>query len=87
VTFGWGPRFLHSTGQYHKGGAANGVFVQIVGAFGDDLAIPGRPFTYGQLIASQAAGDAAVLTGLGMPVLTLRVSNSDDIAVIIAAFA
>jgi glucose-6-phosphate isomerase len=87
VTFGWGPRFLHSTGQYHKGGGANGVFVQIVGAFGDDLAIPGRPFTYGQLIASQAAGDAAVLTGLGMPVLTLRVSNSDDIAVIIAAFA
>ena len=75
VTFGWGPRFLHSTGQYHKGGPANGVFLQLVGAGGDDLEIPGRPFTFGQLIQAQAAGDASVLAEHGRPVLTLTVSD------------
>ncbi len=61
VTFGWGPRFLHSTGQFHKGGPAVGVFLQIIAAEPDDLAIPDRPFTFGELIQAQAAGDAAVL--------------------------
>ena len=71
VTFGWGPRFLHSTGQYHKGGPANGVFLQLTGAGKADLEIPGRPFTFGQLIKAQAAGDASVLADHGRPVLTL----------------
>ncbi|MEO8529182.1 MAG: glucose-6-phosphate isomerase [Pseudolysinimonas sp.] len=71
VTFGWGPRFLHSTGQYHKGGPANGVFLQIVGTEAADLAIPDRPFTFGQFIRAQAAGDASVLADHGRPVLTL----------------
>lgn len=84
VTFGWGPRFLHSTGQYHKGGPAVGVFLQVTGVLGDDLDIPDRPFTYGQLIAAQAAGDAAVLAEKGMPVVTLRVRDIDGIAAIIA---
>ncbi|MBX3196031.1 MAG: glucose-6-phosphate isomerase [Microbacteriaceae bacterium] len=75
VTFGWGPRFLHSTGQYHKGGPAVGVFLQLVGAGGDDLAIPDRPFTFGQLIRAQAAGDASVLADHGRPVLTLTVPD------------
>lgn len=75
VTFGWGPRFLHSTGQYHKGGPANGVFLQIVGIEGEDLAIPGRPFTFGELIQAQAAGDARVLADHDRPVLTLTVSD------------
>lgn len=87
VTFGWGPRFLHSTGQYHKGGPARGVFLQITGTVGDDLEIADRPFSYGQLIAAQAAGDAAVLAHKGMPVVTLRVSDSDGIAAIIAAIS
>ena len=51
VTFGWGPRFLHSTGQFHKGGPAVGVFLQILEQTDVDLEIPGRPFTFGQLIA------------------------------------
>ena len=51
VTFGWGPRFLHSTGQFHKGGPAVGVFLQITQTPVEDLAIPERPFTFGQLIA------------------------------------
>jgi glucose-6-phosphate isomerase len=87
VTFGWGPRFLHSTGQYHKGGPATGVFLQVTGTLGDDLSIPERPFTYGQLIAAQAAGDAAVLGEKGMPVVTLRVRDADGIAAIIAALS
>lgn len=75
TTFGWGPRFLHSTGQYHKGGPAEGVFVQILGSDDVDLEIPGRPFTFGQLIAAQAAGDAAVLTAHGRPVVTLTLTD------------
>jgi glucose-6-phosphate isomerase len=75
VTFGWGPRFLHSTGQFHKGGTPVGSFLQITGAISEDLAIPDRPFTFGQLISAQAAGDAAVLAGKGRPVLRLHVRD------------
>lgn len=75
VTFGWGPRFLHSTGQYHKGGPAVGVFLQITGDAATDLEIPDRPFTFGQLIAAQAAGDASVLADHGRPVLTLTLGD------------
>ena len=76
ATFGWGPRFLHSTGQYHKGGPAQGVFLQITERTDVDLEIPGRPFTFGQLIEAQAAGDAAVLAeGHGRPVVTLTLTD------------
>jgi len=75
VTFGWGPRFLHSTGQYHKGGPATGVFVQILERTDVDLEIPGRPYTFGQLIAAQARGDAEVLAGLGRPVVSLTLTD------------
>jgi glucose-6-phosphate isomerase len=75
VTFGWGPRFLHSTGQYHKGGTPNGVFLQVTGEPIDDLPIPGREFTFGGFIGSQAAGDAAVLRDHGRPVLTLHLHD------------
>jgi glucose-6-phosphate isomerase len=75
VTFGWGPRFLHSTGQFHKGGPAIGVFLQVTAASSQDLAIPERPFTFGELIAAQAAGDAQVLTEHGRPVLRLHLTD------------
>ncbi|MET3205899.1 UNVERIFIED_ORG: glucose-6-phosphate isomerase [Arthrobacter sp. UYEF13] len=75
VTFGWGPRFLHSTGQFHKGGPAIGVFLQITAAPAEDLAIPDRPFTFGELISAQAAGDAQVLAGHGRPVLRLHLTD------------
>ncbi|WP_024821023.1 glucose-6-phosphate isomerase [Arthrobacter sp. 31Y] len=75
VTFGWGPRFLHSTGQFHKGGPAIGVFLQITAASSIDLEIPERPFTFGQLIAAQASGDAQVLEGHGRPVLRLHLTE------------
>ncbi|MEN2741113.1 glucose-6-phosphate isomerase [Microbacterium sp. X-17] len=76
TTFGWGPRFLHSTGQYHKGGPANGVFLQITERTDVDVEIPGRPFTFGELIAAQAQGDASVLAdGHGRPVVTLTLTD------------
>nr|WP_281353396.1 hypothetical protein [Phytoactinopolyspora mesophila] len=75
ATFGWGPRFLHSTGQYHKGGPPQGVFLQITGAIADDVEIPDRPFTFGQLISAQAAGDAQVLADHGRPVLRLHLTD------------
>lgn len=75
VTFGWGPRFLHSTGQFHKGGPAIGVFLQVTAASGQDLAIPDRPFTFGELITAQAAGDAQVLSEHGRPVLRLHLTE------------
>lgn len=75
VTFGWGPRFLHSTGQFHKGGPAIGVFLQITAASSTDLEIPERPFTFGQLIAAQASGDAQVLEGHDRPVLRLHLTE------------
>ncbi|MDS2171675.1 glucose-6-phosphate isomerase [Nesterenkonia sp. CL21] len=75
VTFGWGPRFLHSTGQFHKGGPHVGVFLQITADAAEDLEVPGRPFTLQKLIGAQAAGDAQVLAGHGMPVLQLHLTD------------
>ncbi len=77
ATFGWGPRFLHSTGQYHKGGPPNGVFVQVTAEPQEDLAVPGGTLTFGRLIAAQAAGDAQVLADRGRPVLRLHLRSHD----------
>ncbi len=75
VTFGWGPRFLHSTGQFHKGGPAEGVYLQITAEPVEDLAVPGKDYTFGRLIAAQAAGDASVLADHGRPVLRLHLTD------------
>ncbi|WP_396641494.1 glucose-6-phosphate isomerase [Microbacterium sp.] len=75
TTFGWGPRFLHSTGQFHKGGPAVGVFLQITERTDVDLEIPGLPFTFGQLIEAQASGDASVLADHQRPVVTLTLTD------------
>ena len=76
VTFGWGPRFLHSTGQFHKGGPATAVYLQILATPAEDLDIPERPFTFGELIQAQASGDASVLAEHGRPVLTLTLTQA-----------
>jgi len=87
TTFGWGPRFLHSTGQYHKGGPATGVYLQVTTAPQEDLAIPGRAFTFGDFIAAQAGGDAQVLADHGRPVLRLHLTDHDaGLAQLIAMF-
>src|SRR4051794_29317135 len=75
VTFGWGPRFLHSTGQFHKGGPAVGAYLQLTADSATDLPVPGRPFSLGELIAAQAAGDAQVLADHGRPVLRLHLTD------------
>jgi hypothetical protein len=67
VAVGLGPRYLHSTGQLHKGGPDTGVFVQVVDDLGEELPIPGRPFGFRTLIAAQAAGDYEALKERGAP--------------------
>jgi hypothetical protein len=65
VTTGIGPRYLHSTGQLHKGGKPNGLFVQVVDDLGEELAIPGQSYGFRRLIGAQAAGDLAALKEKG----------------------
>jgi glucose-6-phosphate isomerase len=77
VTFGWGPRFLHSTGQYHKGGPGTGVYLQVTGQPAADLAVPDRPFTFQEFITAQAVGDGRVLEQKGRPVLRLHLASPE----------
>ena len=65
MTVGFGPRFLHSTGQFHKGGPPSGAFIEVVDEFSEDIAIPGRRYTFGELLRAQALGDLAALLGRG----------------------
>jgi glucose-6-phosphate isomerase len=75
VTFGWGPRFLHSTGQFHKGGPAQGVYLQVTDVPDEDLDVPGKDYTFGRLVAAQSAGDASVLADHGRPVLRVHLTD------------
>ena len=75
VTFGWGPRFLHSTGQFHKGGPQVGVFLQVTGAVERDVAVPGRPYSFGRLQMAQALGDLGALAERGRPALRLHLRD------------
>jgi glucose-6-phosphate isomerase len=75
VTFGWGPRFLHSTGQYHKGGPQDGVFIQVTGAVTGDVPVPGRPFSLGRLQLAQALGDLRALGQRGRPAVRLHLRD------------
>ncbi len=65
TTLGFGPRFLHSTGQYHKGGPSTGRFIQLVDVAAAGPAVPGRDYSFGTLIKAQAAGDAEALEDAG----------------------
>ncbi|MEU5939852.1 glucose-6-phosphate isomerase [Micromonospora sp. NPDC047548] len=75
VTFGWGPRYLHSTGQYHKGGPPVGSCLQLTGTVDVDLPVPGRPYSFGELQAAQATGDRQALADRGRPVLRLHLTD------------
>ena len=75
ITFGWGPRFLHSTGQFHKGGRQTGVFLQITADSGNDVEVPGRPYGFADLIAAQAAGDRKALRDRQRPLLWLHLRD------------
>ncbi|MER3410911.1 MAG: hypothetical protein C4305_00250 [Thermoleophilia bacterium] len=75
VTVGLGPRYLHSTGQLHKGGPATGIFVQVVDDPGGELPIPGRSFGFKRLIQAQAEGDYAALRERGRRVARVRLEE------------
>lgn len=82
TTLGFGPRFLHSTGQLHKGGPAGGRFLQILGNLSEvgdsraeDVPIPGRTFTFGQLKRAQAVGDRLALLRHGYHVLSIELTD------------
>jgi glucose-6-phosphate isomerase len=89
TTAGYGPRFLHSTGQLHKGGAPIGWFIQLTAEHDPDLQIAGWPYTFGRLIDAQAQGDAEALVAAGLPVLRLRLGRdaAADLALLEVAFA
>ena len=78
TTLGYGPRFLHSTGQLHKGGPPQGVFLQVTMADEPDLPIPGHPYTFGQLKRAQAIGDFESLAKHGRPALRVHLGRDAD---------
>ena len=73
VTHGLGPRYLHSTGQLHKGGPPTGLFVQVVDDTGDEIPIPGQDFGFARLIHAQAEGDFRSLRDLGRTIVRVRI--------------
>lgn len=75
TTTGYGPRFLHSTGQLHKGGGGNGVFLQLTADDGADLEIPGEPFGFAVLVKAQALGDFQSLASRGRRALNLHLGK------------
>lgn len=77
-----GPRYLHSTGQLHKGGADEGVFVMITARASEDLEVPGRPFGMAALWRAQAAGDLATLAAHGRRVVRLDLPGADTASVV-----
>lgn len=75
TTAGYGPRYLHSTGQLHKGGPDTGLFLELVEDMVPDVPIPGRPYTFGTLANAQAAGDFESLQGRGRPAVRVRLGG------------
>jgi len=77
TTFGYGPRFLHSTGQFHKGGPKTGRFLQLIHDGPEDVEIPGKPFTFTTLKNAQAIGDLETLRSLELPAERVRLHGDD----------
>jgi len=81
TTFGYGPRYLHSTGQLHKGGPPTGAFLQIVDETPPfDLAIPGKPYSFGTLLAAQALGDLQSLRRRHRRVARITLAQLEEVA-------
>ncbi len=81
TTLGYGPRYLHSTGQLHKGGPDTGLFLQITADHQKDLPIPGEAFTFGVVADAQALGDLQALQSLGRPVVRIHLGRADTKAI------
>jgi hypothetical protein len=78
TTAGYGPRFLHSTGQLHKGGAPIGWFLQFTSDHPEPRPIPEWPYTFGQLIDAQADGDYAAIAAHDLPILRIQLGADPD---------
>ena len=78
VTVSWGPRYLHSTGQFHKGGPDKGVFLVLGEPERLRLQVPGKPFTFGELCRAQTRGDAAAMLAAGRRVLRLELGSAAE---------
>ena len=88
TTAGYGPRFLHSTGQLHKGGAPIGWFLQLTSDHPQDRPIPGWPYSFGQLIDAQAQGDFEAIESHDLPIVRIHLADPDvDLAALEAALA
>jgi transaldolase / glucose-6-phosphate isomerase len=79
TTFGYGPRYLHSTGQYHKGGPANGLFIQLYQRGSEDVEIPDAGYSFEHLKNAQALGDMQTLRSHGLEVVRIEVDGPDDV--------
>ena len=75
VTLGFGPRYLHSTGQLHKGGSSAGVFLQLTAGVREDVVIPGHDYSFAELHGAQADADLAVLSDLGRRVARVNLGQ------------
>jgi glucose-6-phosphate isomerase/transaldolase/glucose-6-phosphate isomerase len=82
TTVGYGPRFLHSTGQLHKGGPDTGLFLQITADHEHDMPIPGEPYTFGVAADAQALGDLQALQSLGRPVARAHLQRPDRASIL-----
>ena len=87
TTFGYGPRFLHSTGQFHKGGPKTGRFLQLIHDGPQDVDIPGAPYTFTTLKNAQAIGDLNTLRELGLPAERVRLTGDDPVSALRALTA
>ena len=76
TTLGYGPRFLHSTGQLHKGGRPSGIFLQITADHGEDVDIPREPFTFGVLADAQALGDLQAFQSAGLRFVRVHLNST-----------
>jgi transaldolase / glucose-6-phosphate isomerase len=85
VTAGFGPRFQHSTGQFHKGGPNTGLFIQIVSDEAGDIQIPGDGMTFGTLIRAQALGDYETLIARDRRAIRVHLSRPEDVGLLVAA--
>jgi glucose-6-phosphate isomerase len=79
TTWGYGPRFLHSTGQFHKGGPKTGRFLQLIDEPKGDVEIPGEPYSFATLVRAQADGDLQTLRNHGLPAVRVVVGDIDQI--------
>jgi hypothetical protein len=82
TTVGYGPRFLHSTGQLHKGGPSGGLYIQLVDTPHEQLPVPGTNYSFNELISAQASGDRAALLDVGRDLVSIDLGPDPEASLI-----